>query len=151
MCGLFLFWQNYVIRGPDFITFPVVPTVTAVTGCAQQVGNTTQRCPTDGGPTLTIYGSDFIQNGLSVAINGNPCTLPIVSDGNSVIRCALPAGAGLKRNVVVNSLGQNSVAKALVYYARTLPRVLLRALCLRAPGMRVRMRALTCLFVVCSL
>jgi hypothetical protein len=87
--------------GSDTYSYPTPPTVTKVTGCADSnVTNVTSNCPTAGGVTLTIFGTDFPTQSVSIKIGSNDCT-GFVYLSSTRISCTLPAGAGLLQPVLV--------------------------------------------------
>ncbi len=97
------------------INFPIVPTVTRVSGCID-VDNSTVECDTEGGAALTIYGNNFVQSNIAVTIGGESCSSPFVRSVR-MITCLSPPGAGgAMRTVVVVSSGQSSIPKPLVQY-----------------------------------
>ncbi len=106
------------VVGTDRLSFPVVPTVTSIVGCAASAANpnATTDCSTEGGAAMTVRGEPFVQEGISVSIGGSLCANPVVLS-NSLLTCTLPAGAGALRSVIVTSNGQSSIPVFLVSYA----------------------------------
>ena len=86
--------------GTDKYTYPTPPIVSNVTGCANTSGNATTQCPTFGGVTITLSGSNFPTVSMSVKVGGNDCT-GVNYISSTLISCTLPAGAGSSQLVVV--------------------------------------------------
>jgi hypothetical protein len=89
------------------------PTITQVSGCTAS-GTSTINCPTEGGITITIIGTNFalVQ---SITVGGRLCTSATNSDA-STATCTLPAGAGTNVAVSVSGpQGSTTPVNALSY------------------------------------
>lgn len=73
-------------------------------------------CPTQGGMPITVVGSNFVQTGVEVSVEGVVCTNPIVQASGTQIVCTLPEGDGLNVPVHVDSAGVSAVTKNFVSY-----------------------------------
>lgn len=94
--------------------YPTPPSVTSVSGCPQTNGAGTAQCPTVGGSTLTIVGTDFVQS-AGVKIGAADCKNIVWVNATRLV-CTLDAGAGLDLPVVVSSGLLFSPARPLVSY-----------------------------------
>jgi hypothetical protein len=98
------------------ITFPVIPTISRVSGCTD-VGNTTVLCPTEGNVTITVFGTNFVQSQLAVTVAGAECTNPVVRSLFE-LTCTLPIGSGGEpRGVVVQRATQASATVPFLTYS----------------------------------
>lgn len=94
---------------------PVIDSVSS-SGCTD-VGSTTTECPTAGGVTLTVAGSNFGAAGaLSVAVEDTTCTsVTPGADPHAGFECVLQAGLGFDKALTVTVGGQTSNAVLISY------------------------------------
>ncbi|MFN3500617.1 MAG: IPT/TIG domain-containing protein, partial [Pannonibacter indicus] len=73
--------------------------------------------PTLGGAMVTVYGANFggSDHQPQASVGGRPCAATIWVD-DTALQCALPAGAGRERGVVVTVGGQASAARPVLSY-----------------------------------
>lgn len=94
----------------------VPPILTSVTGCAETSGNIATGCPTSGGNTVVLTGSNFASGQSSILIGGKVCVLSGLQN-TTRLQCLLPVGTGMNKSVVVLSNNQLSLAQPLLSYA----------------------------------
>ncbi|HRE89324.1 MAG TPA: IPT/TIG domain-containing protein, partial [Myxococcota bacterium] len=78
--------------GPASFTYPTIPSVTGVAGCPLIAGAGTAGCPTEGGTTLLVTGSDF--SPTSTIWLGASSAGPVGFVSPTTLSFQLPAGVG---------------------------------------------------------
>lgn len=93
--------------GTDEFTYPAAPVLTSVGGCLD-AGSSTTQCPTRGGLTLTLQGSDFGPD-AEVRVGSAACT-GVEHAGAGTLTCTLPPGVGdAQVTIEEGSLRSNSM------------------------------------------
>eukprot|EP01012_Entosiphon_sulcatum_P051097 TRINITY_DN7013_c0_g1_i3.p1 TRINITY_DN7013_c0_g1~~TRINITY_DN7013_c0_g1_i3.p1 ORF type:complete len:4070 (-),score=286.73 TRINITY_DN7013_c0_g1_i3:31-12240(-) len=103
-------------RFVSFVASTTVPSVMSVSGCTD-IDFSTGNCPTAGGSTITVLGSNFGSLGASINIGGSACTNVVHTISDSQLTCTLPAGSGTKAVRVQHLSGlQSSETNIIVSY-----------------------------------
>ena len=101
----------------DRYSYPQIPEVTSVTGCAVDdiVNGRTSECPTDSaGVRLTVTGSGFLEP-LSVIISGRQCSA-IDRHNNTYLTCLLPSSAGVGLPITIKAGSQRAESRNRITY-----------------------------------
>jgi len=89
------------LPGTDQYNYVSSPTVDKVIGCGGPAnGNGVTGCSTVGGETIEIFGTAFLQLGLSVKVAGESCS-NVKYISATKITCQIPPGTGLNRPILV--------------------------------------------------
>ena len=104
--------------GTDTYSYPTPPTVTGVSSdsCVPD-GAGIRSCPTQGGVRITIDGTSFAASSADMSIRiGNSDCSGFLFVNSTRVTCLLPAGAGSKIPLLVQSSSLFSQAYALISY-----------------------------------
>ena len=102
----------------DMYSYPQIPEVTAVYGCAidDLINGRTYGCPTDGSNVrLTVTGSGFLEP-LTTIISGRQCE-SLERANNTYFTCLLPVSAGEALTVTVKAGSQRTDSRNRLSYA----------------------------------
>lgn len=104
---------------PNAVVVPQQPTVSSVSGCADNADGSTSRCPAAGGLSLTLTGTNFA-NGLVALIGGRVCASLAVTS-TTTATCILPSGSGTQPVTIASGVGVVPTALTVSYAAPPLP------------------------------
>jgi hypothetical protein len=112
-----------LISQPKNLVSYMPPSVSDISGCAQDIGSTTVDCDRFGGDNITIVGDNFGQaNALVYLCNVlcEPLTHDSVSPHTQLV-CTIPPGTQLDAQVIVVVGGQTATDFGLVSYTQCTP------------------------------
>jgi len=102
----------------DQYSYPQVPTVDSVYGCASNnyLTGSTSECPTTGGNIrLSVTGTGFLEP-LTVLVSGRQCG-SLERANSTYFTCTLPANAGVALSITVKAGSQRVEARDKLSYA----------------------------------
>jgi hypothetical protein len=111
---VYLAGNQLPVTGTDTISYFPIPQLFSIAGCTPN-GNATMDCPTEGGVSMLLTGTDFTI-ASTVLVGGSQCGALIFLSSKSM-RCTLPSGTGTGISVTINAGGQLSVPKNFVSYS----------------------------------
>jgi hypothetical protein len=101
------------------VVVPPQPTVSSVSGCADNADGTTSLCPAAGGLILTLTGTNFA-NGLVALVGGQVCANLTVTS-TTTLTCILPPGSGTQPVTIASGVGVVPTGLTVGYAATSLP------------------------------
>jgi hypothetical protein len=104
---------------PSAVVVPQQPTVSSVSGCADNADGSTSRCPAAGGLSLTLTGTNFA-NDLVALIGGRVCASLAVTS-TTTATCVLPSGSGTQPVTIASGVGVVPTTLTVSYAAPPLP------------------------------
>jgi len=107
--------------GTVMYSYPTAPEIVRIEGCNGTQGDGVIGCSTQGGDTITIFGTSLTAF-ATVQVKNQDCRgVKAVGSQSNMITCTLPAGSGTNQLVVVYQEDRFSKAAALVSYAAPQP------------------------------
>lgn len=101
------------------VVVPPQPTVSSVSGCANNAGGSTSQCPAAGGLILTLTGTGFSTD-LVALVGGQVCE-NLASASATTLTCTLPPGSGTQPVTIASGAGVVPTTLSVGYAAPALP------------------------------
>ena len=111
-----------VHRGTDAYSYPELPVLERVSGCAVTDANATRGCPTEGGVNLTLFGQGFIEP-IDVNVGGVACVTSWWSNDGRSLGCVLGAGSGDSLPVIVSQWTLNTAPSPFLVVSFAAPQL----------------------------
>ncbi|MBU1221708.1 IPT/TIG domain-containing protein [Myxococcota bacterium] len=100
------------VNGTDMLQFGIPPQMATFSGCVDDGSGNTGSCPTEGGNTITVTGSDF-SSSMQLAVNGITTAYNLISSNE--ITFTMPQGTGYASVQIILPSGLLSAAAAISY------------------------------------